>query len=146
MADADPTQEARAHAGAFARACQAHDVPGVMALYADDAIVVWPGQGQEAKGRAEIERLVRGLCVGRGDLKLVLEAMDAVPLDDTHLATIGRWQDSFTGPRGQQVTRRVRTTEVLVKRDGQWRYLVDHASIGVGPPRPLAARRERRER
>jgi uncharacterized protein (TIGR02246 family) len=144
-AHADPTGDARTHADAFAKACQASDVPAVMALYADDAIVVWPGQGQEAKGKAEIERLVRGLCT-RSELELVLESLEAMPLDDTHLATVGRWQDSFTGPRGARVTRRVRTTEVLVKRDGQWRYLIDHASIGVGPPRSMAARRERRER
>jgi uncharacterized protein (TIGR02246 family) len=145
-ASADPTGEARAHAEAFARACQAGDVAAVMSLYADDAVVIWPGHGQEAKGRAEIERLVSGLCTGRPGTKLVLESIEALPLDDTHLATVGRWQNSSTGPRGQRLSRQVRTTEVLVKRDGKWRYLIDHASVGVRPPRPAPSRRERRER
>jgi uncharacterized protein (TIGR02246 family) len=145
-AAAEPAADARAHAESFARACVAGDVAGVMALYADDAVVVWPGQGQEAKGRAEIERLVTGLCKGRRDPNIVLESMEAIALDDTHLATVGRWKDSFTTARGQRVSSQLRTTEVLVKRDGKWRYLVDHASVGVPGPRAAGGRRERRER
>lgn len=145
-AAAEPTQDARAHAEAFAQACQSGDVTAVMALYADDAVVVWPGHGQEAKGHAEIERLVRALCTERSGTKLSLESIEVLPLDDTHVATVGRWRNVTTGPRGQRVEREVRTTEVLVKRDGKWRYLVDHASIGAEPHRPGAGRRERRER
>jgi hypothetical protein len=84
-------------------------------------------------------------------VKLAIESLQVIPIDDSHVATVGRWRNSFTGPGGVHRTATVRTTEVLVKRDGAWRYLVDHASIGLPPPgrgpRPGAGlRRERRTR
>src|SRR6266436_5364232 len=85
---ADPTADARGVEEAFARACGAGDLKGVMALYADDAIAVWPGR--------------------------------------------------------RRLTTVVRSTEVLVKQDGTWRYLVDHASIGQPRPRQVAAARRGR--
>ena len=54
---ADATADARAHDDAFAKACEAGDVKGVVALYTDDAVVVWPGVEEEAKGKAQIEKL-----------------------------------------------------------------------------------------
>jgi SnoaL-like protein len=59
---ADATADARAHDEAFAKACEAGDVKDVLALYADDAVVVWPGAGEEAKGKAAIEKLIPDLC------------------------------------------------------------------------------------
>ena len=59
---ADPTADARGVEEAFAHACSAGDLKGVMALYADDAIAVWPGQGAEAKGKADIEKMAAALC------------------------------------------------------------------------------------
>jgi ketosteroid isomerase-like protein len=59
---ADPTATARAHDEAFAQACEAGDVKGVVALYADDAVVVWPGAGEEARGKSQIEKLAAVLC------------------------------------------------------------------------------------
>jgi len=140
---ADPAADARAHEEAFARACNAGDVKAVMDLYADDAVVVWPGQGMEAKGKADIEKLVAGLCKPQAGGQFTLRSVQGIPLGDTHLATVAHWDDTTTRPGGARVTRDVRSTEVLVKQDGKWRYLVDHASIGL--PRPTA-RRERRTR
>jgi uncharacterized protein (TIGR02246 family) len=136
---ADPTSDARAHEEAFARLCGAGDVAGVMALYADDAVAVWPGQGQEATGKAAIEKLATTLCKERS-AKIALKSLEVFPLDDTHLVTVAHWEDSTDGPPDRHVT--VRSTEVLVKSDGKWRYLIDHASIGV-PPRVAAAARRR---
>jgi ketosteroid isomerase-like protein len=48
---ADPTSTATAVDEAFKQNCEAGNVPGVLALYADDAIAVWLGQGEQAKGR-----------------------------------------------------------------------------------------------
>lgn len=143
---ADPAADVKAVADAFARACAAQDVQAVLALYAEDATVVWPGRGQEAKGKAEIEPLVRRLFERGKDAKLVPTSLRAIPLDESHVADVGHWEDSFTTPEGKRVTLEVRTSEVLVKRDGKWLYLLDHASVGLPPARPAARRPLRRHR
>jgi uncharacterized protein (TIGR02246 family) len=141
---ADPASDGRTHAEAFARVFNAGDVQGVMALYADDAVVVWPGQGETAKGRAEIEKLVANAFKGMRGQQLSIRSIDAIPIDDTHMVTVGRWDSSFTDPAGKRRTSDVRTTEVLVKTATGWRYLVDHASIGVPPPPAAHRARPRR--
>jgi len=144
---ADATADVKAHEEAFARSCNAGDVQGVVGLYADDARLVWPGRGEEGKGKADVEKMVTNLCKGTKDLKLVLESVEAIPLDDAHVATLAHWADSFTRADGKHVSFKVRSTEVLVKSGGAWRYLVDHASVGLPPPAPpTGARRHRRER
>lgn len=149
-ARADLTAEIRAHEDAFAHACESGNVNAVIALYTDDAILIWPRAGDEAKGKTEITARVTRLCKETRDVKLSIESLQVIPIDDAHAVAVGRWQNSFTGPAGAHRTATVRTTEVLVKRDGAWRFLVDHASIGL--PRPAAGgagaglRRERRTR
>jgi ketosteroid isomerase-like protein len=69
---------------------------------------------------------------------------DVMPIDATHVMNVGRWEVSATGPDGKPAVAVIRTTELIVKEGGTWRYLVDHASIGVPPPRP--SRRGERER
>jgi uncharacterized protein (TIGR02246 family) len=151
VARADVTSEIRAHEEAFARACEAGNVDAVVALYTDDAVIVWPGDGEEGRGKVEIAARAKRMCKDTRDLKLTIESLQVVPIDDTHVVAIGRWKNSFTGPAGAPRSVTLRATEVLVKRDGAWRYVVDHASIGMPPPgarpRPgMGARRERRTR
>ena len=40
----------------------------------------------------------------------------------------------MSGPDGKPITARVRTTELLHRSKGKWRYVIDHASIGLPPP------------
>lgn len=149
---ADVTAEIRAHEETFARACEAGNVAAVLALYADDAVGIWPRAGEEARGKSEIEKHVGRLCDKSREPKFTIESLQVIPLGDGHAAAVGRWKNSSTGPGGMQRTVTVRTTEVLVKRDGAWRYLVDHASVGLpsmppGGMHPGAGqRRERRTR
>jgi len=133
---ADATAEARAHSEKFAKACEAGEIDNVLALYADDAHVVWPGAGEEAQGKAAIEKLVKHFCDPKSDLKLTLKSIDGISLDSDHIATVGQWEGSFKGPDGKKVVSQVRTTEVLVKAGAGWKYIVDHASIGLPPPKP----------
>src|SRR5215468_6273747 len=128
---ADATTEARKHDEAFAKACGAGDVKAVVALYADDAFVIWPGVGEEAKGKAAIQKLATGLCDPKLNTKPVLKSDVGVQLDPTHIAIIGHWELTQDGPDGKPATSAIRTSEVIVKTAGGWRYVVDHASIGV---------------
>src|SRR5262249_50201337 len=109
----------------------------------DDATVIWPGQGDEAKGKPDIERVVRRFFERGKDAVIEPKSLTAIPLDETHIADVGRWEDSVTRPDGKRVTFQVRTSEILVKRDGRWLYLVDHASIGLPPPKSPARRPHR---
>jgi uncharacterized protein (TIGR02246 family) len=142
---ADATADARGHAEAFARAWNAGSAEDVLALYADDATVVWPGRGEEAHGRQQIAKLLARAFEETKDRRLVVRTLDVTPLGADQLATAGHWQVAFTAADGRRVTSEVRRTEVLVKIDGAWRAVVDHASVCTAEPRP-AARRQRRER
>ena len=137
-AHADATAEARAHSEKFAKACEAGDVDAVMALYADDAHVVWPGADQEAQGKPAIEKLAKGLCDPKSEAKFTLKSIDGISLDSDHIATVGNWEGSFKGPNGKRQVSQVRTTEVLQKAGSGWKYIVDHASIGQPPPKAAA--------
>jgi uncharacterized protein (TIGR02246 family) len=132
----DATAEAKKHAEAFAKACGAGDVKAVVALYTDDAFVIWPGAGEEARGKAAIEKLASGLCDPKLPNKPVLKSVVGVQLDPSHIAIVGHWEIAQTGPDGQPMTAEIRTSEVIAKTPGGWRYVVDHASIGVPPPEP----------
>jgi uncharacterized protein (TIGR02246 family) len=136
---AGPTDEATAHSKAFENAVNARDAKAIIALYAPDAHVVWPGQGEEANGKAEIEKLVANfLKVLPKDAKIVLRSQTAVPLGGSQVATVGHWQESFTDARGEKQVADIRTTEIIKKVKNKTFYVIDHASIGL-PPEPEAA-------
>lgn len=139
---ADATTEAKGHSEKFAKACEAGDVQAVLGLYTGDATVIWPGAGEEAKGKAGIEKLAKNFCDPKSELKLVLKSLEGIQLDDNHIATVGHWEGSFKTPDGKRVVSQVRTTEVLVKAGSGWQYVTDHASIGVAPPAPARAHRK----
>jgi len=136
---ADPAATARAHDEAFGKACNAGDVKGVVALYTDDAVVIWPGAGEEAKGKAQIEKLAAGLCDPKTQLKAVLKSSEAVAYGDSHIGITGHWELTQNGPDGKPTTSQIRATEVIVKTPAGWRYVSDHASIGL--PSPEAAKK-----
>jgi uncharacterized protein (TIGR02246 family) len=143
VALADPTADAKAVGDAFAKAMAARDVPAVLALYRDDATIIWPGRGEEGSGKAAIERIVRDtLASSPKDLEFVQKGNQARALGSDYIVNVGTWETSFTGPRGRRVTQAVRTSEVLQKVDGRWLYVVDHASVGTPPPaaRPMRRR------
>lgn len=135
-AHADPAADA--HSAAFARAFNSHNAKTVTALYAEDARVIWPGQGDEATGRAAIEKLLVAAFKMVPDVKVVLKSQETITLGKDYLANVGHWQETFTAPDGKLKTAEIRTTEILRKRGGQTFYVVDHASVGL-PPTPGTA-------
>jgi uncharacterized protein (TIGR02246 family) len=130
---ADATADARKHSEAFANAFMARDKQAILALYADDARCVWPTQGEEAKGKVEIAKLVDGLLKAPPDAKLVMKSVDAISLGNGYIATVGHWEESFTGADGKLQTIPLRTSELLRKRNGKILYVIDHASVGLPP-------------
>jgi uncharacterized protein (TIGR02246 family) len=133
---ADDAADARAQGTAFVRAWDAGDVKATLALYADDARVIWPGQGDEVKGKAAIEALLLRTFKMFPKSGLVLKAQDTIPLGNGYIANLGYWDQTVPGPDGTPAVFRVRTTEILKREGGKLLYVVDHASIGLPPPPP----------
>ncbi len=132
---AGPAEDAMAHSKAFERAGNARDAKAVLALYAERAHVVWPGQGEEATGKVEVQKLIGDLLKQLPkDARITLESQTAIPLGGGYIATVGHWKQSFTDPDGKQQTAEVRTTEIIKKDKGKTLYVVDHASVGAPPP------------
>lgn len=137
-AAADPNDIGMAHSEAFAKACAAGDIAGVLALYEDDATVIWPNEGEVAHGKAEIEKLARALCKS-GQPAPKLKSQNSKQVAPDYVVNVGTWDATATGPDGKPVTSEIRTTEVIHLVNGKWRYTVDHASIGLPPQPPAAA-------
>ena len=136
---AGPADVAMAHSQAFERAANARDVKAVLALYAPDAHVVWPGQGEEANGTAAIEKLVAEFVKDLPkDAKMALKSQTAIPLGGGQIATVGHWEETFTDADGKPQTAEIRTTEIIKAVGKRTLYVVDHASIGLPPPPPAA--------
>jgi len=138
VARADPAADAKAHSDAFARAINAGDKKAVVALYADDARVIWPGAGDEANGRAAIEKLVDETLKAFPEAKLTLKSQQAIPLGNGYIATVGHWEQSWKNAEGKTETAQVRTSEVIHKQGKRTLYVIDHASIGLAPPPPAS--------
>jgi len=136
---AGSTDVGKSHSEAFEKACGAGDIAGVMALYEDDAQVIWPGQGDVAKGKVAIEKLVSAYCKpGAGSLKL--ETQTSRQLSPAYVVNVGFWKNVVPGADGKTTEMEVRTTEVIHRgKDGRWRYIVDHASIGAPPAQTAPA-------
>jgi uncharacterized protein (TIGR02246 family) len=131
---ADANADAKAHSDAFARAMQSRDVAAVVALYADDAYVIWPGEGQEAHGKAAIEKLVADFLKDPQGAPPTLKSQNVVDLGKGLIAVIGQWQQVVTGSDGKSQTIEVRTSEIIRKVGSKTLYVVDHASVGIPAP------------
>lgn len=132
---ADPLADAKAVDEAFAKAIRSHDASAVAAIYTDDAYVIYPGEGEEAQGKAEITKLLDGYMKNSKALDVVFTDIKAIPIDPSHTLIINHWDFTITDLKGKKTTTKGHSTELIVKgSDGQWRYLVDHASVGLPPP------------
>lgn len=128
--------DARAHSAAFARAMNARDAKAMLALYSDDAHVIWPGQGEEAVGRSRIKKLIKNtLKTFPPEGRVVLKSQDVINLGNGYMATVGHWEESFRGQDGKRQTIPLRTTEIIHKKGNRMVYVLDHASVGL-PPAP----------
>lgn len=137
----DATTIARAHSEAFGRACAAGNIPAVVALFEDDATVIWPGQGAETRGKLAIRGLATRLCGAADTSPLVLKSVEGQPLGDGSIVTTGRWEMTTQERDGERSVAEIVTTEVLRRTDGHWRDVIDHTSIDRVPTVPAGAER-----
>ena len=130
----DAVANAKALNDAFNKAFESCNIPAVMALYEDNAVVIWPGQGEFAIGKPAFEKIVRGYCNAPTKPSIKVISSDARQVGLEHIIHYGQLDTTLTGPDGKPATIRIRTTELLHKSHGKWRYEVDHASAGLPPP------------
>ena len=122
---------ARAHSEAFARAMNAQDIDATLALYAEDARVIWPGVGDEAQGKIAIRALiVSTLKSFPKDSRLELKSQDAMALGDGYIATVSHWEQAYTRDDGTKATVQARATEIIRVNERGSLYVIDHASFG----------------
>jgi ketosteroid isomerase-like protein len=123
---------------AWTKAMQANDVDAVMKLYAADAVAWFPNE-KEARGEAAIRAAYEGM--------LSANTVVAVSISDTGHRDMGQtsagWgRFSLTlQPKagGDPIVMTGRFTEVAEQQDGQWVYIVDHASAEPAAMQPAMA-------
>ena len=102
-----------------------------LAMYADDARVVWPGIQDEARGKPAIRALIEStLRSFPKDSRLTLKSQDTIALGDNYIATVSHWEQSYSRDDGSKAISEYRATEILWVKDGTTLYVVDHASAG----------------
>jgi hypothetical protein len=120
----------------------------VLALYADDARVIWADEGAEAYGKAEVEKLLTN-AMNRfpKDGRVVFKSQEAVPLGNGYIATVGHWEISFTNDDGKKQTVQIRSTEITGSKDARpfmlsiMRRLGRHGRISLQQPSLFSAMR-----
>jgi hypothetical protein len=137
---ADPLAIAKAHDDAFDAATWKGgcDPQKGLSFYDKGAIAIYPGEGEEADTKAGIIKLIKSFIApfcseGHKPQKVTNYQIRAIGLSPDYIMIVR----SADGGEGKD-RYRVRATELIHKSGGKWRYLVDHASIGV-PPAPPAA-------
>ncbi len=131
---AEPIANAERVNDAFSKAFEACDIPTILNLYEDNAVVIWPGQGEYAIGKPAFRKILEHYCSGgvKQTVKVVSSGARQVGAD--YIIHFGELDITTKSPDGKPTTMRVRTDELLHKSGGKWRYVVDHASVGVPPP------------
>ena len=127
----DTATLARAHSEAFAQAMNAQNVEAALALYAENARVIWPGLGDEAYGKKEIRALIASTLKSfPKDSRLMLKSQEAISLGDGYISTVSHWEQSYTRDDGTKATAQVRATEIIRVTERASLYVIDHASFG----------------
>jgi ketosteroid isomerase-like protein len=133
---ADPTADARAHSEAFQKAFNSGDADAVVRLYDEHARLIWPGEGDEATGKAEIRKVVVATFKALPGATQVMKSQSVIPLGCGYSAVIGHWEISFKDAGGKMQMAPVRTSEIIKKQGTKTLYIVDHASVALPPPPP----------
>ena len=136
-AHADAIAIAKAHDEKVNKAIEQCKPQEMIDLYDNNAIAIYPGEGEIGRGKGQIATIVKNFftefCpdpdkkVGYKDV-----SFNAIQLSPNYIMII-RILD-VTDKDGNQA--RLRATELIHKSGGRWRYVVDHASIGLPPPPP----------
>ena len=131
----DLTTPAGTAADCWRPAFVAGDAEAVVACYLPDAVMYFPG-GPTATGHEAIRAGYAGYFAAYTIKDAVIEEIGRVAQGDT-LTTWGRFTITMVAKEGgAETVERGRFTDVARFVDGQWRYVVDHASDDPPAPEP----------
>ncbi|MGH7841789.1 MAG: hypothetical protein ACREQT_09765 [Candidatus Binataceae bacterium] len=129
---ADAVDTARAHDQAFDNALLACTPEAALDLYEEHAAAIYPGEGELGGGNSEILKLIKNFdsafCPDdqkKAAIKSV--SLSATPMGPDFIMIIRQFE--VTDKLGN--TALVRATELIHQKDGKWRYVVVHASVGL---------------
>jgi uncharacterized protein (TIGR02246 family) len=118
------------------KAATAGDVEGVVALYAPDAVLFAP-DSMEARGtaaiRAAYQQMFKENTVANASINATYDTSGDLS-SGWGTATLTMTPKAGGSPQ----TMTVRVTAVARKINGKWLYVVDHASVPMGPAPPPA--------
>ncbi|HLW69577.1 MAG TPA: hypothetical protein VKS22_03040 [Candidatus Binataceae bacterium] len=136
MADAVAT--AKATDQAYDAALLACTPGAALDFFEDHAAAIFPGDGELGGGKAEIAPLVKNF-----DAAFCPDAQHKAALKTMSLSATSMGPDFIMIVRQFEATDKlgnsalVRATELIHEKDGKWRYLVVHVSVGL--PRASAS-------
>lgn len=114
----------------FAAALNVQDAPAAAALYAEDAVLIPPGEPL-VRGREAIEEYWRGAIESGGARDVSVETMDALSSGSLGYET-GSFVLTANGPDGEAVIDRGRYVELL-RRQPDRRWLSTHGIWNASP-------------
>jgi ketosteroid isomerase-like protein len=138
-AHADDDSAARAVEEAFAKASQLTDataaVQGISAVFTDDMDHI--GIFGRVHGKAQLTQLLTGAFAAGQRVPATYKSHETIPLDGRHLVDIAHFDAVGPGPDGKPAQLKLRCTRTLERgKDGTWRILAEHTSVGVPLPPP----------
>ena len=119
---------------AWSRIAQSGDVDATLAYWADDAVVIQPGQ-EVARGRNSQRRMLEAMKKLPG-FDISWEPLEAKISDGGDMGyLIERTTVKMNGPDGQPVTQNYRAVTIWRKQaDGSWKNVVDISNPGPAAP------------
>lgn len=125
----------RAVEQAYDTAWNAGEVDGLVALLSPDAVVVTP-YGDVARGRTEIEYLLRQFLAGPGRGSHHTSHVWGISFVTDNVAVVDAeaWIEGFNGPDPSQSSLVHKFTDILVKKDETWRIAHVRAYVFSAPP------------
>ncbi|HEY5724134.1 MAG TPA: DUF4440 domain-containing protein [Allosphingosinicella sp.] len=119
---------------AWSRAAQGTDVDAILGYWADDAVVIQPGQ-EVSRGRESQRRMLLGMKKLPG-FSISWEPLEARISDGGDMGyLIERNIVTMNGPDGRPVTQHFRAVTIWRKQaDGSWKNVVDISNAGPAAP------------
>lgn len=115
----------------FLAAVNSGDPDAIAACYADDAVTM-PPDAMMANGKASIRESFSQMLASMPGVRLEMIESHHNVVGDA-VVGYGLFRLVMPGPDGTELPMEGRFTDVKAERDGQWVYLVDHASIPLPP-------------
>ncbi len=129
---AGPLETARAHEQKFDNAIMSCKTSDADELFEDDAVAIYPGADDIGRGKDQIAKLLKDFAVAfcpndqkKAGLKDLSFAASALGPDYIMIIRV----IEATDKNGDHAV--LRATKVIHHIGGQWRYLIDHTSVGL---------------